>query len=168
MKKKTIIIKTLFILYIVLMLWLLFGQRMGRDPFGSYWEVVNSNINFIPFKTVKLFIRAIQGSFSDYAVRHSVINLAGNVIMFIPLGFFIPSVFSKYSAFLNSVSVCAISIIIVEIVQLFTLLGSCDIDDFILNIAGVIMGYGIYKGVGLYGKIRKNRQRQFFSGSEKN
>ena len=142
--KSETIIKTAFTFYIILMLWLLFGQRMGREPFGSYWEVVNSNINFIPFKTVKLFIRAIQGSFSDYAVRHSIINLAGNVIMFIPLGFFIPSVFSKYSSFLKSMSVCAISIIIAEIVQLFTLLGSCDIDDFVLNIAGAIIGYGIF------------------------
>ena len=137
-------INTAFTLYIILMLWLLFGQRMGREPLGSYWEVINSNINFIPFKTVKLFISAIQGSFSDYTVRHSIINLAGNVIMFIPLGFFIPSVFSKYSSFFKSLSVCTISIIIVEIVQLFTLLGSCDIDDFILNIAGAIIGYGIF------------------------
>ncbi len=157
MKKKPILIKTLFILYIVLMLWLLFGQRMGREISGSYSDVLLSNINLVPFATVKLFLNAIHGSFSDYTVKHSMINLIGNVVMFIPLGFFIPSVFSKYSAFLKSVSVCAISIIIVEIIQLFTLLGSCDIDDFILNIAGVIMGYGIYKGVGLYGKIRKNR-----------
>ncbi len=143
--KSETIIKTAFLLYIILMLWLLFGQRMGREPFGSYWEVVNSSINFIPFKTIKLFIRAIQGSFSEYTVRHSIINLAGNVIMFVPLGFFIPSVFSKYSSFLKCMLICSIGIIIVEIVQLFTLLGSCDIDDFILNVAGAIIGYGIFR-----------------------
>ena len=142
--KSETIIKTSFTLYIILMLWLLFGQRMGREPVGSYWEVINSSINFIPFKTINLFIRAIQGSFSDYTVRHSVINLAGNVIMFVPLGFFIPSVFSKYS-FLKCMLVCSIGIIIVEIVQLFTLLGSCDIDDFILNMTGAAIGYGLFR-----------------------
>lgn len=143
--KSETIIKTSFTLYIILMLWLLFGQRMGREPFGSYWEVINSNINFIPLNTIRLFIRAIQSSFSDYTIRHSIINLAGNIIMFVPLGFFIPSVFSKYSSFFKCMSVCSIGIIIVEIVQLFTLLGSCDIDDFILNMAGAAIGYGLFR-----------------------
>ena len=156
MKKKSFIIKTLFILYIALMLWLLFGQRMGREYSGSYSEVILSNLNLVPFATVKLFLNAIQGSFSDYTVKHSIINLAGNVVMFIPLGFFIPSVSKKYSSFTKCISASAVTILIVEIVQLFTLLGSCDIDDFILNITGVIIGYGIYKGGYSYGKNRKN------------
>lgn len=143
--KSETFIKTAFTLYIMLMLWLLFGQRMGREPFGSYWEVVNSNINLIPFKTVKLFLKAIQGSFSDYAVYHSIINLAGNIIMFIPLGFFVPSVFSKYSSFSRFIFLISTIIISIEIIQLFTLLGSCDIDDFILNIVGAIIGYGIFR-----------------------
>lgn len=142
--KSRTITKTTFILYAVLMLWLLFGQRIGREHSDSYWEVINSNINFVPFSTIRLFIRAIQGSFSEYTVRHSVINLAGNVVMFIPLGFFIPSVSSKHSSFLKCMALCSIVIILVEIIQLFTLLGSCDIDDFILNMTGAAIGYGIY------------------------
>ncbi len=145
--KSETIIKTAFILYIILMLWLLFGQRMGREPFGSYWEVVNSNINFFPFKTVRLFLKEIRGSFSDYTVHHSVINLAGNIIMFIPLGFFVPYVFSKFSSFLRSLFFISVIIIAIEIIQLFTLLGSCDIDDYILNIAGAIIGYGIFRTI---------------------
>lgn len=156
MKKKSLIINTLFILYIALMLWLLFGQRMGRELNDSYSEVLLSNINLIPFATVKLFLNAIQGSLSDYTVKHSLINLIGNVVMFIPLGYFIPSVSKKNSSFRKCISLCALIILIVEIVQLFTLLGSCDIDDFILNIAGIIIGYGIYKGGYSYGKNRKN------------
>ena len=143
--KSETIIKTSFILYIILILWLLFGQRMGREPFGSYWEVINSNINFIPFKTIKLFIRAIQGSFSDYTVRHSIINLVGNILMFIPLGFFVPSVFTKHSTFFRCIILCSIIIISIEIIQLITLLGSCDIDDFILNMAGSAVGYVIFR-----------------------
>lgn len=156
MKKKSLIINTLFIIYIALMLWLLFGQRMGRELNDSYSEVLLSNINLIPFATVKLFLNAIQGSLSDYTVKHSLINLIGNVVMFIPLGYFIPSVSKKHSSFRKCISLCALIILIVEIVQLFTLLGSCDIDDFILNIAGIIIGYGIYKGGYSYGKNRKN------------
>ena len=36
-------------------------------------------------------------------------------------------------------------ITLVELIQLFTLVGSCDIDDLILNLLGAAMGYGIYK-----------------------
>ena len=33
----------------------------------------------------------------------------------------------------------------VELTQLFTLLGSCDIDDLILNVVGAAVGYGLFK-----------------------
>ena len=145
-KKSKKILNITFIFYILLMIWLLFGQRMGRELYGSYWDVLSSNINLTPFSTIKLFIRAIIGSDYEYTVRHSVINLAGNVIMFIPLGFFIPFVLKNSSSFIQSIIICSIIIILIETVQLFTLLGSFDIDDFILNLAGSIIGYIIYSG----------------------
>jgi glycopeptide antibiotics resistance protein len=37
----------------------------------------------------------------------------------------------------------AITISCVEILQLFTLLGYCDVDDLILNTLGAAIGYGI-------------------------
>ncbi len=152
--KSNTIIKTAFLIYALIMFWLLFRQRMGREYLGTYWEVLNSNINLTPFGTIRLFIRAILGSDYEYTVRHSIINLAGNIIMFIPLGFFVPSVFPKHSTFFRCIAFCSIIILAVELIQLFTLLGSCDIDDYILNMAGIAMGYGIYKGCRLYGKIR--------------
>ena len=36
-------------------------------------------------------------------------------------------------------------ILAVEILQLVTLLGSCDIDDLLLNILGAAMGYVLWK-----------------------
>lgn len=138
------ILKIAFWLYVVLMLWLLFGQRMGRDLFGSYWEVFESNINLTPFRTIRSFMNMASNTDYGYAFRHSVINLAGNVIMFIPLGFFIPCMLTKYNTFGRCMLLCAIVVTAIELVQLFTLLGSCDIDDLILNITGAAIGYGIY------------------------
>ena len=38
-------------------------------------------------------------------------------------------------------------IAVVETTQLFTLLGSCDVDDLILNLLGAALGYGIYNRI---------------------
>lgn len=156
-RKLKTVLKICFILYVILMLWLLFGQRMGRDLFGTYWEVFESNINLTPFRTIRSFINTVSGTDYGYAFRHSVINLAGNIVMFIPLGFFIPCVFKKQSTFGRCMLFCAISVIIIELVQLFTLLGSCDIDDLILNMIGAAVGYEIYLPVK---KVLKNDWRK--------
>lgn len=143
-RSKKRIIKICFAIYAVLMLWLLFGQRMGREPFGTYREMLESSINLMPFHTIRNFINAVCRTDDGFMFRFSVINLAGNVVMFIPLGFFVPFISEKFSRFGYCMLFSAICIAIVEIVQLFTLLGSCDVDDLILNMIGTAIGYGIY------------------------
>ena len=76
-----------FLLYGVLMLWLLFGQRLGYAFDGAYTERLAANINLIPFKTVSEYVADLSVSVSFGELRHAVINLVGNVIMFVPLGF---------------------------------------------------------------------------------
>ncbi len=125
------------------MLWLLFGQRIGIDHTGSYQEILLSNLNLIPFQTIQNYLSQL-GSASGAALRHAVINLAGNVIMFIPLGFFLPAVSEKNHRFVHTMASCAAAVFLIELIQLFTLLGSCDIDDFILNMAGTAAGCQIY------------------------
>ena len=39
----------------------------------------------------------------------------------------------------------AAAVICVEICQMLTLLGRCDIDDLILNLLGTALGYGTYR-----------------------
>ena len=138
------VLKTAFAAYCVLMLWLLFGQRMGWDTSGSYFEQLEQSINLIPFRTIRIFTNTLAFSENPYQIRHSVINLAGNIVMFVPLGFFIPAISQKLHAFYKTVLCAFFSIVLVEVLQLFLLLGSCDIDDLLLNMVGVIIGYGIY------------------------
>ena len=86
MKKTKSVIYWLFAAYILLMLWLLFGQRMGVTSPGTYWDQVSSRINLIPLQTITEFWNNLHGG----GRSHAFINLAGNVVMFVPLGFFIP------------------------------------------------------------------------------
>ena len=39
---------------------------------------------------------------------------------------------------------CTAAIVLVELVQLLSLLGSCDIDDLILNLLGMIIGFLLF------------------------
>lgn len=133
----------LFGLYCTLMLWLLF-DRPGFVEGIPYWEQVESNLNLVPFRTLRLF----SGLLSDHRphlVRAAVINLFGNVIMFIPLGFLLPMVWENSRKLWKVLLTTAIVITAVEILQLFTLVGSCDIDDLILNLLGAAIGYGLFR-----------------------
>lgn len=136
---------TAFVLYILLMFWLLFAQRVGRDSPYTYWERIQANINLIPFRTIYEFIQNASIATRPYIIMHSFINLIGNVAMFMPLGFFLPCIWVNLRKFWHTTLCAAICIGIIEIVQLFTLLGSCDVDDLILNLLGVAAGYGIYR-----------------------
>ena len=47
----------------------------------------------------------------------------------------------RFRNFFLFVATCTGLILLVETLQLFTLLGSFDIDDVILNLAGMLIGY---------------------------
>lgn len=78
-------------------------------------------------------------------IRISIINLLGNVLMFVPLGLFLPRLWPRLHAFRHFLMSVVAVILIIELLQLFTLLGSCDIDDLILNVLGAVIGYWIHK-----------------------
>lgn len=138
MKKKRIWV-FLFILYSALMLWLLF-HRTGYVEGIPYRDQLKMNL--LPFRTIQLFV----GLLAHPGYRQdAIVNLFGNVIMFIPLGFLLPRVFPKVNRLWKILLLTAGIITLVEILQLFTLLGSCDTDDLILNVTGAALGYGIYK-----------------------
>lgn len=130
----------LFILYSLCMLQLLF-HRPGFDPALSYGQQLKYNL--IPFETIVLFLRAL-GNSSPGTRSHAVINLIGNVIMFIPLGFLLAALWPRLRKVRKIVAVTFLIIFLVELTQMLTLVGSFDTDDLILNIIGSMLGYGLF------------------------
>lgn len=137
-----VIFRLLFVVYVVLMLWLLFGQRLGTV---IYEQNLAEGMNLQPFATMAMYWRLLKGNASPYYIRHAFINLAGNVIMFVPLGYFLPKLFEKLRALWKTFLFSLCLVITVEAVQYFTLLGTCDVDDLILNMVGVILGYLLWR-----------------------
>lgn len=138
------ITKILFYIYIIAMLWLLFGQRLVALNIYNYSEQIKSNTNLISFITIERYLLLIQNTSNIYLVKHAIINLLGNIVMFIPLGFFLPIIIKNTRKYIIFLLYVIVSITTVEVVQLFTLLGSCDIDDLIFNTIGASIGYLIF------------------------
>ena len=113
----------------------------------NYWN----SINLIPFKTMMEYVTAvIDGSMRGHAIR----NLLGNVFLFFPMGFYLPF-FVKKTAKIEIYSIImAVVIIVVEIIQLATMSGSLDIDDFILNFAGSLIGLIVLTRTPLHGLLK--------------
>lgn len=149
MKKENInkIIKYLFIIYLVGLLFILFlyGGRSGNQFHLNVFSKEHFEmINIIPFKTIGGFFNRLSNSTINTNIV--VTNLLANLLMFIPMGMALPVLFSKYFDKLWKITIFTIVLVLfIEIVQFLTFTGSADIDDLILNTIGAIIGYGIIK-----------------------
>ena len=134
--------RTVFAAYCLLMVYLLFLQR-GRSPIfgGGYVSTMLANLNLKPGAEIRRFLRVWNDPLYH---RAAVVNLVGNVVMFIPLGFGLPWANAPLRRFWKTLLASAAIIVLVEAIQLVTLLGHCDVDDLILNLIGVTIGYLLY------------------------
>ena len=153
---KSCMYKKLFLGYGIIMLFLLF-DRQGPDIGAAdffYWEWVSSHLRLQPFGTTCSFLRLLLTP-QEYlswmepeAYRascwHAVKNLVGNVALFIPLGFFPPLLWDTCRKLWKTVALAATIMTIVELTQVLTLRGQCDIDDVILNTLGAAIGYSLF------------------------
>ena len=97
-------------------------------------------MNLTPFHTISEFL-ATLASRDGYLARHAFVNLAGNVVMFLPLGVFLPLLFGKLRRYWRFLLVCALAIVLIEAAQALLLVGSADVDDLILNLCGASLGF---------------------------
>ncbi len=138
-KKTPLWLAMIFIIYTFLMIWLLFF--FYRSPIFSdlsYVESMKCNINLTPFSTISRYIHAIK---NGRITVIALINLLGNVVMFIPMGILLPTLWKRLRSFPLFMLCSVFTIMLIEITQLMTLRGSCDVDDLILNILGCISGF---------------------------
>lgn len=139
-----IIARMCLVLYGIAMFWLMFGQRVGLDSYGAYLQQQGLNWNLKPFETIKLYLSLLQSA-DGGLVRHAWINLVGNVVMFIPMGYLLPNIWKKLRKVYKTVLMSIAIVFVAEVLQYITGLGSFDIDDFILNCVGITLGYGMWR-----------------------
>lgn len=137
--------KLLFLAYCLWMLWLLFGQRLSFVHPESFGEYLGQSVNLKPFRTIGNYWYVVFRTSDRALLSHIIVNLAGNVIMFIPLGFFLPLNWFWFRKLLKLLVATTGIIICIEFLQMATMLGSLDVDDLILNLIGCLMGFLLWK-----------------------
>lgn len=143
MKNKKLL-KLLFYIYIAFLI--LFVVLKFDGSFERIISLHNSiienekdglrNINLIPFRSISPYLRNIT---EPYAFK----NILANILVFIPLGFFVSNKNSK-NVF-KALIICLGVILSIELIQLFFKIGFFDVDDIILNFIGSLLGMGINK-----------------------
>lgn len=107
-------------------------------------ESWHSSLNLVPLRMVGDYLRAFRQGDLFYAV----VMLFGNLGTFLPLGFFPALLFRNYGAKKTFLFGLCFSLG-AECCQFF--LGRhCDVDDVLLNVAGVMLGHGLYRLVKRY------------------
>ncbi|WP_152559308.1 VanZ family protein [Tumebacillus flagellatus] len=104
------------------------------------------HVNMIPFVEMKWLL---------YRPLVAVLNLGGNVVMFAPLGFFLPILWARVRGFWKTAGIGMLLSLSIEFLQYLTADREADIDDVMLNTTGAILGYWLYL---LWNSIQKKAE----------
>ena len=123
--------KILFAVYILFLLYFL----IFSDWYGRSGVMEEYHYNLTPFREIKRF-----WEYREKLGIWSLVNLLGNVGIFIPFGFF-EAIASRKRSFWGTLLDGLFVSLLVEIFQFVSKVGRFDVDDLLLNTLGVIIGY---------------------------
>ena len=133
------IMACLFFFYCVILAEILFLSRTPEASFGRL-EYMLSYSNVCPFGTVVRYISFFLKHRDLGSFCLALKNIGGNFILFMPMGFFLPVLFSHLRHFRKSLFAILQLVLLVEFFQGFFRVGIPDIDDLIVNAAGACVG----------------------------
>ncbi|KKM10243.1 hypothetical protein SY88_14325 [Clostridiales bacterium PH28_bin88] len=115
--------------WVLLILYLFLFVRVAYRP--QYLV----DYSLIPFKTI---VHYATHEMMNSGTR--IINVFGNVLAFVPLGFLAPVLLPKMNGFKQTIYLSASLSLLVEITQYVSKMGQFDVDDIILNTLGGAVG----------------------------
>lgn len=133
-----------------LIYFMFFSESYGRTAVNRDYHY-----NLVLFREIRRFIqyRHIVGTTAV------LINVAGNVAVFIPLGLALPVLFERIHSFGQVLILSFATSLLAETMQLILRVGCFDVDDLLLNTVGGCIGYvfyrilrGCFRKRGKYGK----------------
>ena len=102
-------------------------------------------VNFIPF----LYLTDYDNS------THMYLNVAGNILMFIPTGILLPVLYKRLDKAYKVVGTGFLISLAIEILQLPFADRASDVDDLLMNTFGVIIGYVLFRFVRSFLRAKK-------------
>lgn len=138
-KPRSPAVTALLWLCLILYLALLLRVILFKFDFNTIIDILNdkdelefTRVNLVPFQTIRFYL--FSGRVSNAIAFR---NIVGNIAAFVPIGILIPLLrrdLSLGTTFFVGLLLSAG----IELTQYFTGLGSCDIDDIILNVLGAM------------------------------
>jgi len=130
------------------------GSGVGLDP---YWR---ESVNLVPLRTIRLYLESDLG-------RVAWENLLGNLLLLVPLGALGPWAWRKldrWGRVLGTGLCVSLGIEALQFSKRFIdalqTTRSVDIDDVILNTAGVALGYALFVVVRAIGRALRRLRRK--------
>lgn len=144
---KKVICAVVFVVYLALLVYFLFfAELLGRTTITEDFRY-----NLEPFKEIGRFIRYAK----QLGMMTVFLNLAGNVLIFIPFGYFMGMLQRGRVLIFHGILWSFNLTLAVELLQLVSKAGCFDVDDLILNTLGGAIGVTVYK---IQLCLRKKRQ----------
>lgn len=110
-------------------------------PQGWRWTAPTwDRVNLLLFRVFRDSLREYRAGNRGYFI----INIFGNIVMFLPFGFFPPLLWRRADSLWRGTGTALGASLCVELCQLFQNRGT-DVDDLWLNALGGALGYGLYR-----------------------
>ena len=135
-KKRGLLKWVCFIAYLLLLVYVLFYSALfDRVEHSEY------RYNLTLFQEI--------GRYYNIGIRSGqwnlfVLNVIGNIAVFVPFGVSLPALFSRCKNLIVTTLLTLEFSFCVELIQLVTKVGSFDVDDLLLNTLGGVCGFLMY------------------------
>lgn len=153
--------------FIGLIYYLDFEPLFARRGFVDEFMIDLVKANYIPFKTIIEYLKAMFNIPYSVAMSYDTdalfLNLIGNLFCFSPLAILFPLCFDKMKKSKNFLLISLIICICFEIAQCISMNGAFDIDDIILNYSGIILVYFLVRKdfISFIEKVILNDNKEF-------
>ncbi len=94
--------------------------------------------NLVPFHTI---LPQLLGHGNGLIAK---VNLLGNILPFMPVGFLVPLIYRKMS-WPKAIALALGTGLLMEVLEVIFQVGIFDVDDILLNALGVLLGYAFFR-----------------------
>jgi len=106
-------------------------------------EAMAGNINLTLFATINNYLYKL--SIGYVGIKTVWVNLVGNFVFFMPFSLFFPLIYPKMIRRLDFYRFWLVTLVLVEILQYLTMSGALDVDDILLNFAGLLLVFELVR-----------------------
>ncbi len=140
-------------MFLYLVMFVLLTMFVNRETITffrlEYLDDYLKNINLMPMKTV---VDTLMSNSSNY---YKVYSILGNLVALMPLTLLLVVKDEKYKSYFLQFKILFLTVLSIELLQVFLSVGSLDIDDFILNIGGAMFLLVIINSINIIPWIKK-------------